>query len=180
MAGTATGTQSASSKSRFVAQWMVVITTIAISYVAVTRIIDAGRKIAAPVRAATANEVNAHCAEFILLAQAKYADDWKFRLDPRDIVCAGQIQTEWERQSAEIKPRTPEPASRPTFVDNGITTVPVSTVPIDGNDARVRNPETYCLNMMSLARTKYGPEWKSKVAASEAAGCEAAISAAPN
>ncbi|MEQ1753196.1 MAG: hypothetical protein ABL973_03595 [Micropepsaceae bacterium] len=180
MAGTATGTQNARSKSRFVAQWMVVTTTIAISYVAVTRIIDAGRRIVMPVRAATANEVNAHCAEFILLAQAKYADDWKFRLDPRDIVCAGQVQAEWERQSAAKKPRAPETSSRPTFVDNGITTVPVSDVPVDGDAARARNPETYCLNMMSLARTKYGPEWKSKVAASEAAGCETAISAASN
>lgn len=179
MAVTATGTNSARSKSRFIAQWMVVLITITISYIAISRIIAAGPNISAHSRDASADEVATHCNQFIALAQAKYADDWKFRLDPRDTVCAPQIQTEWERQSAERKPREPE-ASRPTFVENRTAAVPVSEVPIDGNAARARNPETYCLNMMSLARTKYGDEWKGRLKPEEIAGCEDAVTRAPD
>ena len=178
MAVTATGTKSASSKSRFITQWMVVAITIAVSYMAISRVIAIAPNISTHSRTASADEVTTHCNQFISLAQAKYAADWKFRLDPRDTVCATQIQTEWERQSAERKPKARQ-ESRPTFVENGASTVPVSEVPIDGNEARARNPETYCLNMMSLARTKYGAEWKARLKPEEIAGCEEAVSRSP-
>lgn len=80
---------------------------------------------------------------------------------PGTSVRALQIQTEWERQSAERKPREPE-ASRPTFVEDRTAAEPVSEAPIDGNASRARNPETFCLNMMSLARTKHGNAWKGR------------------
>lgn len=179
MAVTATGTNSAGSKPRFIAQWMVVLITMAISYIAISRLIAAGPNIPAPARDASADEVATHCNQFIALAQAKYADDWKFHLDPGDTVCALQIQTEWERQSAERKPRERE-ASRPTFVEDRTAAEPVSEAPIDGNAARARNPETFCLNMMSLARTKYGAGWKGRLKPEDIAGCEDAVTRAPD
>ena len=179
MAVTATGTKSAGSKSRFITQWMIVLVTIAVSYIVVSRIMATGSGISVHSRSASADEVTTHCTQFIALAQARYADDWKFRLDPRDTICAAEIQAEWERQSAERKPKEPE-ASRPTFVDRGPTAMPVSEVPFDGNEARARNPETYCLNMISLARTKFGPGWKGKLTPEEIAGCEDAVSKSPD
>jgi hypothetical protein len=176
MAVTATGTHGAGSKSRFIAQWMVVLVTMAISYIAISRLVPASPS---PVHArdASADEVAAHCNEFIALARAKYADDWKVRLDPGDTLCAPQIQAEWERQSAERKPRAPD-ASTPTFVEDRTATVPDSEASIDGNAARARNPETYCLNMMSLARTRYGAGWKGRLKPDDVAGCEDALARA--
>jgi hypothetical protein len=158
---------------------MVVLITIAMSYVAISRLIAAGPTIPAHARDASADAVATHCNQFIALAQAKYADDWKFRLDPRDTVCAPEIQAEWERQTAERKPRAPE-ASRPTFVEDSTAAEPVGEVPIDGNAARARNPETYCLNMMSLARTRYGAAWKGRLTPDDIAGCEDAVTRAPD
>lgn len=179
MAVTATGTNSAGSTSRFIAQWMVVLIAMAISYVAISRLIAAGPDIPAHARDASADEVATHCNQFIALAQAKYADDWKVHLDPGDTVCALQIQAEWERQSAERKPREPE-ASRPTYVEDRSAAEPVSEGPINGNAARARNPETYCLNMMSLARTKHGNAWKGRLSPEDIAGCEDAVTRAPD
>lgn len=179
MAVTATGTNSAGSKSRFIAQWMVVLVTIAMSYIAVSRLIAAGPRSPAHARDANADEVASHCSQFIALARARYADDWKVHLDPGDMLCATQIQAEWERQSATRKPREPE-ASRPTPVDNGTAAEPAREVPLDGNAARARNPETYCLNMMSLARTKHGHAWKGRLTPDDIAGCEDAVARAPD
>ena len=179
MAVTATGTNSAGSKSRFIAQWMVVLITMAISYIAISRLIAAGPNIPAHARDASADEVATHCNQFIALAQAKYADDWKVHLDPGDTVCALQIQAEWERQTAGRKPRVSE-ASRPTFVEDSTVARPVSEEPIDGNASRARNPETFCLNMMSLARTKHGAAWKGRLSPEDIAGCEDAVTRAPD
>lgn len=179
MASIATGTASAAPKSKLISQWMIVTVTIAIAYFAVTKLVDAGRKVIAQKPAATVEAVFAHCTQFILLAQAKYADDWKVRLDPRDTVCADQIQVEWERQAAERR-ETAELERRPTYVETDQAGQMAQDVPPDADASRVRNPETYCLNMISLARTKLGPEWKSRLTPEQLAGCESAVSAASN
>lgn len=38
----------------------------------------------------------AHCSQYIELARAKFGGEWKRRLDPRDTLCAEQVQQAWE------------------------------------------------------------------------------------
>ncbi|MBI1213856.1 MAG: hypothetical protein GC190_20535 [Alphaproteobacteria bacterium] len=115
-----------------------------------------------------------HCAQFIAIAKAAYGSDWKYRLDPRDTTCAKQVREEWQYDWTARHPMTPMPSGTmrinepsPT-VDEAPTTI----------DSRIRSPETYCLNVISLARTKYGPNWATQLPPEEAANCGEAIRAA--
>jgi len=113
-----------------------------------------------------------HCAQFIALAKAKYGSDWKYRLDPRDTTCAVQIQHEWEHQ---WNPRLPaEPLQQPTTAIGAPIAPPLDASPLPV-DAHLPNPETYCLNVISLAQARYGVDWVRKVAPTEAESCSAQI-----
>ena len=113
-----------------------------------------------------------HCAQFIALAKAKFGADWKVRLDPRDTTCAQQVQQEWQHDWNARLPVEPMPQS--TLIISAPVAPPVDAAP-SPTDARLRNPETYCLNVISLARTRYGPDWTHRVTPDEAANCGAAI-----
>jgi hypothetical protein len=109
---------------------------------------------------------SSHCSQFIELAKAKFGPDWKYRLDPRDTTCAQAIQEQWQH---EWNARLPiQPTLPPTMPIVTASEPPV--VPSDG-EARIRNPETYCLNVISLARSRYGADWASKVSPEGAANC---------
>lgn len=118
---------------------------------------------------------DAHCNQFIAIAKAAYGADWKYRLDPRDTTCARQVQAQWQQEWTARQPTTPMPSgtisiNQPAAPDDDATTAPA--------DSRIRNPETYCLNLISLARSRYGADWMSKVTPEDAANCGDAIRAA--
>jgi len=109
----------------------------------------------------------AHCVQFIELAKAKFGPDWKYRLDPRDTTCANAIQEQWQHEWNARNPIQPElPPTMPIIAPEA----PPDSGPSPA-DARIRNPETYCLNVISLARSRYGADWPNKVAPEEAANC---------
>ena len=170
MASVVQGTQSVPVKPNFIAQWMVVLAVLGVGYFAASRVIDVGRRVlSGPVT--TDEAVLAHCAQFLALAKSRYGDDWKFRLDPRDTVCADQVQLEWEAQIlTRAQPAAPD--AQPTFVERATESPPPGDTVTSVSASRARNPETYCLNLMSLSRTKYGEQWRTQVPAAEAAGCE--------
>ncbi len=122
--------------------------------------------------AATASEVAVatHCAEFIALARTKYGDDWKFRLDPRDTVCAQQTQQAWELQSHSRRMAVEAPSQPATIPSSAI-----APVPANAEATRARHAETYCLNVISLAKAKFGADWNSRVAPNEAVDCAVEI-----
>ncbi len=170
MASAAQGTQSVTVKPKFIAQWMVVIAVLGVGYFAANRIIDTGRRVLnGPVT--SDDSVLAHCTQFVALAKSRYGDDWKFRLDPRDTVCTNQVQLEWE---AQILTRAQPVAldARPSFIERAAENPPPADTAPSISASRARNPETYCLNLMSLSRTKYGAQWRTQIPAVEATGCE--------
>ena len=131
------------------------------------RLGDAGRPASTP--AVTQYAVSpSHCTQFIALAEAKFGADWKYRLDPRDTTCAAQVQQEWEHQWLSRNPV--EPVQQRTMTISAPVMPPADDAPPAAN-ARMLNPETYCLNVISLARTRYGSDWASKVSPAEAANC---------
>jgi hypothetical protein len=113
----------------------------------------------------------AHCAQFIELAKATFGPDWRHRLDPRDTTCANAIQEQWQSERYARPPIQPE--MPPTMPILPTTTGSPSTPAV--TDSRIRSPETYCLNVISLARSKYGPDWASQISPEEAARCAEAI-----
>lgn len=104
-----------------------------------------------------------HCAEFIALAKATYGPDWKSRLDPSDTTCAGEIQQAWEQQRIS---REAEWMSQPA--QTAVTQPPPAQPSQTPANARA---ETYCLNIISLAKAKYGADWASKLDPAERADC---------
>ena len=106
-----------------------------------------------------------HCAEFIALAKAKYGAEWKARLDPRDTTCVSEVQHEWEQQSIP----------RPQPIDPTRSTASQQALPAiyDPSTLASSSPraETFCLNVISLAKTKYGPDWTRRIEPAAAANC---------
>lgn len=105
-----------------------------------------------------------HCAAFIALAKTTYGADWKSRLDPTDTTCASDVQQAWEQQrisrDAEVE-RMSQPAQ---------TTITQPLPPPAQTPAHAR-AETYCLNVISLAKARYGADWASKLDPAERADC---------
>lgn len=86
-------------------------------------------------------------------------------------MCANQVQLEWEAQIlTRAQPAAPD--TQPGFVARAAESPPPDDTAPTISASRARNPETYCLNLMSLSQTKYGAQWRSQVSAAEAAGCE--------
>jgi len=113
----------------------------------------------------------AHCVQFIELAKAKFGADWKYRLDPRDKTCANSIQEQWQH---EWNARLPiQPSLPPTAPFSSPETQPDSEAA--QSEVHIASPETYCLNVISLARSRYGADWASKVSPDEVARCGDAI-----
>lgn len=106
-----------------------------------------------------------HCAQFIAIAKAAYGNDWKVRLDPRDTTCESEIRDEWERQwlprEVSVETLTPAPEPQPVAVPETTVYAPA--------------PATRCLNIISLAKAKYGAEWRTKLDTAEAKACGDAV-----
>jgi hypothetical protein len=109
-----------------------------------------------------------HCVEFIALAKATYGVQWKSRLDPSDTTCASEIQQAWEQQ--RISRDAAIEAERISQSTPPATTQP-STPPALTSQAPPARAETYCLNVISLAKAKYGADWTSKIDPAERAAC---------
>jgi len=109
-----------------------------------------------------------HCAEFIALAKTTYGVHWKSRLDPSDKTCASDIQQAWEQQ------RISRDAEAQRALEMSQSTQPAATQPspralaVGAPPARA---ETYCLNVISLAKAKYGADWASRIDPAERAAC---------
>jgi hypothetical protein len=109
-----------------------------------------------------------HCAEFIELAKANYGEVWKSRLDPSDTTCAAEIQQAWEQQrisrkaAADLAAQSAAPATT--------TPSPLPTAPTAEATTRAR-AETYCLNVISLAKAKHGADWISSLDPAERDAC---------
>ena len=154
-------------------RWLIVVAILGALFFLVARVIGTGR---VPRRPTTPQEAvsASHCSQFIALAEAKYGLDWKAKLDPRDTTCAQQIHQEWVRQQSPREIPS-EPALQPTMMPSEQPSPLPMDAALAADVARARNPETYCLNVISLAKVKYGSDWRGKVAPAEAASCEAQI-----
>ena len=110
------------------------------------------RMTSAPGDTREARAIAQHCSEFIALAKATYGDEWKVRLDPRNVACQGTIQREWERTRV-LRPQLAAPASITVF----------NAPPPAAVEMRRKVPastgDTYCLNLISLAKARYGADW---------------------
>lgn len=110
-----------------------------------------------------------HCAEFIALAKTTYGLQWKSRLDPSDATCANEIQQAWEQQ------RISRDAEAERALEMSQTTEPSTTQlpPPPALTAQPTTPraDTYCLNVISLAKAKYGADWASRIDPADHAAC---------
>jgi len=156
-------------------RWLSLAALLGIGVILATRL-DLGRP------SVRANEVShpvsiteAHCAQFIAIAKAAYGANWKYRLDPRDTTCAAEVQAQWQHEWTERQPTTPLPSG--TMSVNQPTT-PIEEPSTEATDAGVRSPETYCLNVISLARSRYGADWAARVTPEDMARCGDAVRAA--
>lgn len=110
-----------------------------------------------------------HCAEFIDLAKAAYGVQWKSRLDPSDTTCANEIQQAWEQQ------RISRDADAERALDMSRTIQPATSQPPAPSELTSQAPparaDTYCLNVISLAKAKHGADWASKIDPADQAAC---------
>ena len=171
------GAGNAQPKPHALVQSLALIAAICIAVVFISRVTEAGRRLMSRQQPPSAASHRSHCAEFIMLAQSRYADEWRYRLDPADTVCAQEVQKAWEAKSIQRKVKVEE-----TLQASYSPTIPAapSEQPADSDAARARNPETYCLNMISLASSRHGLDWKSKLSDDDVAGCKDAIASAHN
>lgn len=51
-----------------------------------------------------------HCDQFIAVAKTAYGADWKQRLDPRDTMCAAEVQQRWQSEWSARQPMQPMPS----------------------------------------------------------------------
>jgi hypothetical protein len=105
----------------------------------------------------------AHCSEFIALAKATYGENWKVRLNPSDTTCAVEVQEAWEQQRIS---REAQYQATQTIV-----TAPPAPPVAPQAEARAPAAQTYCLNVISLAKAKHGADWASTLDASQRAAC---------
>lgn len=112
----------------------------------------------------------AHCQQFIDLAKTAYGETWRVRLDPRDTTCDQEVKAEWERQKLTRYTPPVEPLVPPAASQVAVAPSPPAS--------SVIAPATTCLNVVSLAKAKYGEEWRSKLSGAEAKCAGAQVDAA--
>ena len=113
----------------------------------------------------------AHCQQFIDLAKTAYGENWRVRLDPRDTTCDQEVKSEWERQKLTRYTPPVEPLVPPT---SQVALAP----PTAATAVSASAPATFCLNVVSLAKAKYGEAWRTRLEG-EDAKCAGAASPAP-
>jgi hypothetical protein len=155
--------------------WLAALAIVGAGSFLTARAIDGARQ--AVVRQPTsADALSAHCAQFIALAKQQYGVNWKYRLDPRNgSICAGQVQQAWDRQ---WRPGA-DPQSMPPVIEPDVPPPPAPPapvfVPVAPERAQVARSDTYCLNLVSLAKAKYGPGWQNTITVEDAEACRARI-----
>jgi hypothetical protein len=156
-------------------RWVGLAILIGIGLILVSRLSDALLRQPAYTSSETAQAGIApgHCAHFITVAKVAYGVDWKYRLDPRDTTCAAEVKQQWQYEWNARQPMQPLPSA--TMTINQPSQPVVDPGPAASDYSRIRNPETYCLNVISLARSRYGSDWANRVTPEEAANCGNAI-----
>jgi len=149
-------------------RWGGIAVLIGVALILVSRLSESVRQPSYTASAAQGGVSDAHCAQFITVAKAAYGPDWKYRLDPRDTTCAQAVREQWQHEWNARQPMQPLPPATMTI---NAPTAPLGDAQPTTVDSRIRNPETYCLNVISLARTRYGADWASRVTPEEAANC---------
>jgi hypothetical protein len=153
-------------------RWLIFVAIFGATYLLAFLLLGVGRGV--PGRPAATYDIaqTTHCTQLISLARTKYGPDWKRRLDPRNTECAPQIQQAWEHQW--------NPRDVPVAPVLQARMIPNQGRPTDGAQkaeaGRALNPETYCLNVISLAKSKYGPDWTRRIDPAAAANCRPQIS----
>lgn len=133
----------------------------------------------APVPHATdAQAISQHCEQFVAIAKAGFGPNWKPRLDPSDPLCAAEIQQAWERQRIPRPLAVPPPPGRPALVGPIAPPTPPEAVQPAAPRVVVEEKETarvelFCLNVLNLARTKFGDDWRDYLTTHEATTCQA-------
>lgn len=123
----------------------------------------------------SANAISMHCDRFIEIAKAHYGANWKYRLDPADGLCGPQVQHAWEQQWGT--PGAPGSVAPPAIKSVSDDIAPPPAAPaVETIVPAVSKPETSCLNIISLAKTKYGREWRTNIDAGIQAECAGEIS----
>jgi hypothetical protein len=130
----------------------------------------------APAPLANALAVSHHCEQFVSIARANFGANWKPRLDPRDPLCADEIQRAWERQriprAVDIKDLPPPQLVETVAPIASPDPAPPAQIAEASQSASAARLETYCLNILGLARTKFGDDWLSGLTPQEAADCQ--------
>jgi len=146
---------------------LIFVAVLAAVYLVASLMFGVGRSV--PVRPVASYDAAqaAHCSQYVELARTKFGPEWKRRLDPRDTACAQQIQQAWERQ---WNPREalPDPVFQRARIASAAPPAAIAPWPEAG---RARDPDTYCLNVISLAKSKYGPNWTRRIEPAAAASC---------
>ncbi len=92
-----------------------------------------------------------HCEQFVAIAKAAYGESWRVRLDPRDTTCDREVRAAWESQRVTraapvVESRTiaaPQPVAPPVV--------------------EAAKDDTHCLNVISLAKARYGEAWRQMI-----------------
>jgi len=145
------------------------VALLGVGSVVAVRTIDTQRQ-TPPLLTATTTDMSAHCVQFIALARAAYGESWRVRLDPRDPVCAEQIRQEW---ASGWVPR--ETIDESEGLSTPITVVPVAVASPAPSSGATQRAGTYCLNVISLAKAKFGPDWSGTITPEESAACQEQI-----
>jgi len=154
--------------------WLAAVAIVGAGTFLAARAIDGARPEA--VRATpSAEALTAHCAQFIALAKQQYGLNWKYRLDPRNgSICAGQVQQAWDGQwRPGADPRSLPPVIEPS--EQAPAPAAPVFVPVAPERAQMAKSDTYCLNLVSLAKAKYGPGWQNTITSEDAVACGARI-----
>ena len=100
-----------------------------------------------------------HCIQFIALAKTAYGENWRVRLDPRDTTCDQEVKAEWEHQ--QLTRYVPPPAQ---------LWAPAPAAPAVARPQTAASAQSeHCLNVVSLAKTKYGADWRTKLEGADTA-----------
>ncbi len=154
--------------------WLAGVVIVGVAAFLTARAIDgAGHAVMRETPSATA--LSAHCSQYIALAKQQYGRNWKYRLDPRSgSICADQVQQAWDTQwRPGADPQSLPPVIEPT--EQPLAPARQVLVPVEPQPAHLARSDTYCLNLVSLAKAKHGAGWRETITPEDAAACRVRI-----
>jgi hypothetical protein len=111
----------------------------------------------------------AHCSQYIELARKNFGAEWKRRLDPRDTLCAEQVQQAWERDWRPREETPPEPVLQPKIVASAARSSKIA--PPEAEPAQ--RSKTYALAAVTDANVSAAKRVGQDTSAAEPAGHDA-------